>query len=163
MPNKVYVAPETEIFFADSAQTPTANCTLSALANGAGRVSAQYDQGTGSKPGWWKWVAKFQATSTVTVGNLVELYLFLSDGTRVDGNVGTADAAFLTDKRRNAKLMGFVAADVTTADTDLIASGRVFIPSRYFSVGAWNALGVALRTNTSVHMIRMTPVPDEIQ
>lgn len=161
--SKQYVAPETSLLFADSAQAEDATITLSALANGAGRISARYDRGAGSHAALYKWRCTFQATSTVTVGNAAEVYISTSDGTDPDGQIGTADAALTTDKRRNLLFLGLVVADQTASNTDMTASGVVFVPDRYISIGVWNAFGVAFRTDTSVHGCTLTPIPLEQQ
>jgi hypothetical protein len=163
MPSKIYTAFEGVITFADSAQTPSAVLTLSALASGAGRISARYDRGTGSIATLYRWRATFQLTGTNVVGAAIELYVSSSDGTRPDGEIGTADAALTTDKRKNLIYAGTLIVDQTTTNTNMTASGVVWVPNRYFSVGVWNATTLPLTTSTSVHSVKFTPVPDESQ
>lgn len=162
MANKIYRASETAITFKDSGGD--AVITLQNLAFGAGRISAQYDRGTGSKPARYKWKAVFQFATAPELGEVVELYLAESDGTYVDGTVGTADAALTTDKRRNLRPIGAVIADTTSTATNVIGSGIVEIWERYFSVGVWNAADAENLQNTAnVNLIIFTPMPDEIQ
>ena len=162
MPTKIYRAVETSITFRDSAGDVV--ISLNGLANAAGRVSARYDRGAGSKPKLHEVKAVIQVNATVVAGVAVEIYLFQSDGTYADGTVGTADAAFLTDKRRNGLLIGAVIADQTAATVDMIATFQdVPISSRYYSVGAWNASGVALQATANACRIIVTPMPDEVQ
>ena len=164
MPNKIYTARETAITFADSAQTPSYTITLSALANGAGRISAQADRGAGSTASWYRWRATIQQATAGTVGNTFEIYVSTSDGTNPDGNEGVADAALSAEnKLKNMRLIGIVIADLTTTNTNITASGDCWIPTRYFSVVVWNRLGVALKTDTAVHSVKLTPIPDEVQ
>ena len=162
MANKIYVAPETAIVFKNSGGDVT--FTPKNVANAAGRISAQWDRGSGSKPGryYWRVHTKFQAG--LTVGNALEVYFATSDGTDVDGNQGTTDAAFsAADKRRNLQFVGTVVADSTSSGEVQIASGLVEVYTRYLSVVWWNATGQTLTNTDSDHTFTLTPVPDEIQ
>ncbi len=162
MANLIYTASQTAITFKESGGD--AVITLINLGFGAGRVSAQYDRGAGSKPMRYSWKAVMQFETAPAVGELVEIYLAQSDGTNVDGNVGTADAALTTDKRRNLDLIGVVVADSTSTATSNIASGICYIWQRYFSVGVWNASAADNLENTAnANYITFTPIPDEVQ
>jgi len=162
MANLIYRALETPITFRDSAGD--AVITLLNLGFGAGRVSARYDRGAGSKARWFEWRAVVQFESAPALGEVVELYLFPSDGTYMDGVLGTADAALSSDKRRNGQWIGNVIADTVSTATDIIASGMCYINSRYVSVGVWNASAADNLENTSnASRIILTPVPDELQ
>ena len=162
MPNKIYRAVETSITFQDSGGD--AVITLQGLGYGAGRISAQYDRGAGSKPARYNWKAVFQYASAPQVGETIELYIAESDGTYVDGNVGTADAALTSDKRKNLTLIGLVIVDTTAADTNIIASGICHIWQRYFSLGVWNASsGDNLKNTANASKVIFTPMPDEVQ
>lgn len=162
MANKIYTASETAITFKESGGD--AVITLINLGFGAGRISAQYDRGAGSKPMRYSWKAKIQFETAAVVGELVEIYLAQSDGTYVDGTLGTSDAALTTDKRRNLDLIGVVVADTTSTATDVVASGICYIWQRYFSVGVWNAsAGDNLENTANANVIIFTPIPDEVQ
>jgi hypothetical protein len=161
--SKQYVIPETAITLGDSAQTPSAVITLTALAAGAGRLSAQVDRGAGAHAGVYKWRCTVSLNGTNVVGDTVELYLATSDGTNVDGEVGTADAALATAKRNNLLLMGLLIVDQVTTNTVMTASGSVFVPDRYFSLGLWNATSLPFQTSTSAHKCSLTPMPFEQQ
>ena len=164
MASKVYNAIETAIVFADSAQTPDKNLTLSALASGAGRISAQYDRGAGSKAGVYKWRATFQMGTAGVVGQTIDIYISSSDGTNQDGEEGTSDAALgSADSLKNMVLAGSVVVDTTSTNTDITASGLCVVPDRYLSVVVDNNTDDALRTDTSVHSVSLTPVPLEVQ
>jgi hypothetical protein len=113
----------------------------------------------------YRWQARTRANVNPAIGAL--LYVFLvtgDDGTYVDGDFGTADAAVsaLTDLA-NAKQIGVVVADAASTTKDFVASGLVMIRSRYVSVAWWNALGQALNGTAGDHEFRLTPYPDEIQ
>lgn len=162
MPSKVYRAIETAITFRDSGGDAT--LTLQNLAFGAGRVSARYDRGAGSLPRLYEWRAVMQFETAPAIGELVEIYLFESDGTYMNGTLGTSDAALGSDKRRNGKLIGVVVADSTATATDCIASGQCLINSRYVSVGVWNgSAGDNLENTANASRVILTPVPDEVQ
>lgn len=163
MANKIYVNPETAITFADSAQSPSAIITFSALASGAGRISAQYDRGASARAAWYKWRFTCQLTGTNVVGAVIDLFLATSDGTNIDGEVGTSDAALTTDKRRNLLPIGSLTVDQTTSNTTMTASGLLYVPDRYLSLGVWNGTTLAFKTDTAVHKFSLTPMPPEIQ
>ncbi len=162
MTNKIYTASETAITFKESGGD--AVITLINMGYGVGRISAQYDRGVGSKPMRYSWKGVFQFETAPVVGELVELYLAQSDGTKVDGTVGTSDAALTGDKRRNLDLIGVVVVDTTSTATDIVASGICYIWQRYFSVGVWNgSAGDNLENTANANYITFTPIPDEVQ
>jgi hypothetical protein len=105
-----------------------------------------------------------QFETAPALGEIVEIYLFTSDGTYMDGTLGTSDAAMGTDKRKNGKLIGVVVADTTSVTTDIVASGMCLINTRYFSIGVWNAsAGDNLENTSNASRVNLTPVPDEVQ
>jgi hypothetical protein len=160
--NLIYRAVETTLSFRDSGGD--AVLTLQNLSAGAGRVSARYDRSTGSKPRLYEWRAVMQFNTAAVVGELVEIYLFESDGTYMDGTLGSSDAALGSDKRKNGKLIGVVVVDTTSTATDIVASGMCVINARYFSVGVWNGSAADPLQNTSnASRVNLTPVPDEVQ
>lgn len=162
MANKIYGAPESAVTFKASGGDVT--FTPQNVSSGAGRISAQWDRGAGSKPTVYVWRAVTKAAAALAVGVALEIYFATSDGTSVDGNQGTADAAFTSsDKRRNVKYVGAVISDSTSNGEVQVASGLVEIRSRYVSVVWWNALGQALTNTAGDHTFSLTPVPDEVQ
>lgn len=163
MPNKLYVSPETTIVFQDSGGS--ANLTLSNLGFGAGRISAQYDRGAGSKPARYRWRAVFQFGTAPQIGELCEIYLAQSrSGSVIDGNVGASDATLSSDKRRNLDLIGVVVHDTTSTNTDIVGSGICYIYDRYIQIGVWNASsGDNLRNSSNTSYVELTPLPDEVQ
>jgi hypothetical protein len=163
MPNKIYRASETPITFRDSGGDVV--ITLQNLAFGAGRVSARYDRGAGSVAKLHEVTGVFQFETAPALGEAIEIYLFESDGTYMDGTLGTSDAALSSDKRRNGMLIGAVIADTTSVTTDIIARFKdVPITSRYYSIGVWNAsAGDNLENTANASRVIVTPMPDEIQ
>ncbi len=162
MANKIYYAPESALTFKDSGGS--AVLALQNLGFGAGRISARYDRGAGSKPARYRWRAVIQFETAAVVGELVEIYLAPSDGTYMDGTLGTSDAALTADKRRNLDLIGVVVVDTTSTATGIVASGICYIWDRYVSVGVWNAsAGDNLENTANASFIELMPVPDEVQ
>jgi hypothetical protein len=160
--NNIYRALETTLTFRDS--SGDAVITLQNLAFGAGRVSARYDRGAGSLARIFEWRAIVQFETAPALGELVEIYLVTSDGTYVDGTLGTADAALSSDKRKNSKLIGCIVVDTTSTATDIVASGFCLINTRYFSVGVWNgSAGDNLKNTANTSRIIFTPSPDQVQ
>lgn len=163
MANKIYRAVESAVTFKDSGGTVV--ITLQNLAFGAGRVSARYDRGAGSLARLHEVIGIFQFETAPALGEAVEVYLFQSDGTYMDGTLGTSDAALTSDKRRNGMLIGTVIADTTSTATDIVARFQdVPISSRYYSIGVWNAsAGDNLENTSNASSIIVTPMPPEIQ
>jgi hypothetical protein len=162
--NKIYVDPETAITFGDSAQTPTVTITLSALASAAGRVSAQLDRGATARAMCYRWEGTFQLTGTNVVGATIDLYLATSNGSHVDGEVGTADAALSSvNKLLNLRFMGSVIVDQTTTNTDMTGSGTYCTSARYFSLVVYDNTTLPLKTDTATSHVTLTPIPMEIQ
>lgn len=162
MSNKIYRAVETELSFRDSGGD--AIITLQNLAFGAGRVSARLDRGAGSLARYFRWRAVVQFETAPALGELVEIYLYESDGTYADGTIGTTDAVLSSDKRRNGKLLGVVTVDTVSPTVDIVASGFCIINDRYFSVGVWNgSAGDNLENTANASRVNFLPVPDELQ
>ena len=161
MANKIYAATETPVVFQDSGGTEP--ITLANLAAGAGRLSDQYDRGTGSKPRLYKWRAKFAFETAPVVSEYVEVFLAESDGTTADAGVGASDAALTAGQKLNLSLIGIVKVQTTDVDTGFVASGYCLISERYFSVAVWNAAADNLQNDANASSITFTPVPDEIQ
>jgi len=162
MAHKVYRAIGTPITFKDSGGS--AVITLQNLAAGAGRVSAVYDRGAGDLPVQYKWRAVFQWTATPVVGYYAEIYLVESDGTYVDGTLGSSDAAVSAyGQLENCWQLGNNFVQVATGASNMVVSGECTIFDRYFSVAIWNKATVNFQNTANVSFITFTPVPDELQ
>lgn len=165
MANQILAVPGTPITFEDSGGDIA--LTLASLANGAGRISAQWDRGAGAKPIEYRWQMRYRANAAPTVAatNVVRVYLECSDdGTFVAGGLGTADAAVSAEVLLTlGEFLG--AVEITEASTtrDFVRQGNIWIRSRYVSVAVWNATGVALHATAANNEFRLTPVPSEIQ
>ena len=164
MANKILHVRETTIKFADSAQTPDENLTISALAAGAGRISVRHDFGAAAKSRLYEWRATVQWGTAPIAGESIDIYLSTSDGTNPDGEEGTVDAALSNDdKLKNMHYIGSIIADVETASTDQTGSGFFNLNAQHASIVVFNNSIDALKTSTTVHAVLITPVPDEVQ
>ena len=164
-PSKQYVNRETDLIFADAAQSPNGGTfTLSSLASGAGQYSARLDRGTASHAWCYRWQLTFQLTGTPNiVQQIVELWFASSDGINTDGELGSTTAALASDKRNNLLLLGNVLVDQTTTNTNMTGSGWFCHPSRYLQFGVWNGSTLPFKTDTTVHKLKITPFSLENQ
>lgn len=159
---RVYRAIETPVTFKDSGGDVV--ITLQNLAFGAGRVSARKDRGAGAQPRQYEVRAVVQFETAPIVGEVVDVYIFESDGTFANGTVGTADAALTAAKLKNGNYIGSIYVETTSTATDIVASFITDINSRYYSVGVWNwSAGDNLKNTANVSCVIVTPVPDDIQ
>jgi hypothetical protein len=162
--NKILVVPGAPLLFADAAQVEDVTLTMSAIAAGAGQCSNQYTKtGANLKSQNWEMRPHFQLTGTNVVGEVVEFYIATSDGSNVQGNITGSNGALATDKRKNLTFAGVVVVDQTTTNTTMAGAFPVRIEEGLFQVCFWNATTLPLRTDTSVHGIRMKPMDIEVQ
>lgn len=159
----LYTLRETAILFADTAQAEDATLTLSALASGAGRRSARFDRGAGAIASLYEWRLNWSLTGTNVLLAAAEIWIFTSDGTTADGNIGTTDAALTSGERNAGKLAGLALVTQTTTNTVMSSSGYIWVPSRYITMGVWNATTLPFQTSTTLHQLYLTPVPDQAQ
>ena len=117
-----------------------------------------------SKARLYTWRATFQWAGTPVVGETADLYIAESDGLDVDGGVGLVDAAVTDlDKLKNLKYIGSIIIESVTISLDVTGSGLFTLNSRFGSLVIHNAATDALRTDTTVHGVEITPAPDEAQ
>lgn len=163
MASKIYAAKETPIVFKSSGGSAAITCT--SLANNAGRVSAQYDRGSGSKPTRFLIEVQCKLAATPTVGSTVSVLLSLAeaDATVPDGDVGQSDAALSAlNKRRNLRYGCVVEIDVAGTGIQK-GSDIVEFAARYVSVVVINEGGSAFSATAGDTIITLTPIPDESQ
>ncbi len=164
MPNEILIKPSTAITFTDA--TGDVAITLANLGFGAGRVSAEYDKGSGAQEAWYHVHASVEFETAPAAGELVEVYVFSHDGTNIPGNVGAVNAAVsVANKRFNIGVSPVViTAEAATADLAYKASGIVYCPMRYISVLVWNgSAGDNLQNTANVNKVVLTPLVDEVQ
>lgn len=168
MANLIYTLPETAISFTESGGD--AVFTPKNTANGAGRVSAQYDRGSGAKAMRYRVEAAFKVGTNITPGTAgvqAEFYVATAhvSNTVVESTLGTTDAA-LTAKNQllNAFLVGVIVPDGTAAGAGpYVRSWVVEILARYISVAVWNATGQTFTNVNGDTYVKLVPMPDQIQ
>ena len=163
MPQKIYRAIQTAIVFTDSGGDYT--LTLQNLPLDSGRLSAQVDRGTGSKPVRYKWKSVIQWTTNPVAKDYVEIMFGESGGVLdPDANLGTADVAVAVGDAPNLCRIGLVKTQSIIGNVNNIASGVVTILDRYFQVGVFNrSTTMGLRDTANTSRVIFTPMPDEIQ
>jgi hypothetical protein len=122
--------------------------SVEGLANTAGQVSAQIDLGAVPRPCIIDWICEVQFQATPTQGKGLELYASFAldnENTRLDGDVGTSDAALGdVDMRRNLTPIGYVVSENAAASEKCIASGSFVTYKRYLSLVAYNDSGASV-------------------
>lgn len=157
----VYTGYGTPLTFGDSGQS--AVLTMQNVAAAAGRISAQYDRGAGSIPTDFLVVAKFEKGVAGVVGHVIPIYVARGDGTFVEGNVGTVDAALTAAQAAGLLLVGSVYVNTTSTNTAIVGVFVVNIATRYFSAGYINSATGLLRNTANSCVLSFTPIFDEIQ
>ena len=162
MANKVYIAEETAKTWTDTGGDYTLD--LGSLSADGVKVGAQGDLGAAPRADQYQFKLVIDGFDTApVVGETVDLYLAFSDGTYVDGDVGTADAAGFTADLPNLMYAGSASVQTITAGDNLIISGLVQITQRYVSPVIHNNTADALLGTADAHKFILTPVPPEVQ
>lgn len=161
MVNKVYQHDETAITFLSSGGS--AAFTPTSLGAGAGRQGAHYDLGTSARSRLFVWRAWIKPGGTRVVGEMVRIYLKLSDGSHPDNDDGTGDIAVsAADKLRNLAFLDVMQIDENAA-VEMVKSGLIEIGARYVAPVFWNGTANSLSSTAGDFGFSLTPVPDEIQ
>lgn len=163
MPRKIYRAIQTALTFRDSGGSYV--LTLQNLGTTSGRLSAQVDRGSGSKPTRYKWKSVIQWALNPATIDRVEIFLGESDGVLApDANSGTADVAISEGDTTNLRRIGLVRAQAAVGSVNNISSGVVTILDRYFQVGVFNrSATIGLQNTANTSLVIFTPMPDEVQ
>ena len=158
MTSKAYLAaPEAAITFLSS--TGTVVHTLTSLASAAGRQSAQHDFGASARAFIFEWRAWCQFATAPVVGDSVDWYYKTSDGTHLDNDDGTGDAAVSAeDKLKNLKYIGSIIVDEASLTPEFSASGVIAIYHRYIHIVAFNNTADALSATALEHGFSLTPL-----
>jgi len=162
--SKIWVAEGTVKTFKDSGGDVA--FTLTALANNAGRVSAQLDLGAAPRPVLHRLSVSAGFAAALAYGAMLHVYIIGSDGTTHDGEVlGTADAAVTAlSKFNNATPVGSVVADGQTDNDRQNKSFIVPIYHRYVQVGLWNSMGQAFEAvGTYASYVTLISLSPDIQ
>ena len=153
--------------------------TPSAVAVGAGRISAVWDRGAGDKPFDYTWRASTRWVDAPAINESLRIHL-LSSYAAAEANFasggltfGDADVAAAIENyvNGNSRLLGTITVGAAAINTRRwIASGVTSIFDRYVAIAAWNAsAGKALLTDPteapfgSPHWVMFQPIPTAIQ
>ena len=166
MANESYIRKGTSVLFNGEAGAGVA-WSMEAVANAAGRVSAQKDWGAAPRPDRYSWSCEVQWQATPTQGSVLELYIATApdaDSTQIDGDIGTSDAALAdVDMRRNLRYIGSVVSENAAASEVCVASGTFTCDARYMSLVGYNAAGATINATDSNFRFDVVPVYDQGQ
>lgn len=140
----------------------TVALTLTSVAAGAGRKSAQVDLGATFSPRFLvTLLTKFG--SAPTAGTPVEVYWASTpDGSAYDGGIAAGDDALSdADINKQLQLIGVLCADNTTNAQQ--QAWMFFPPSRYGIIVVFNGTGQALSGTAGDHLVTLTPLIDQYQ
>ena len=161
MANEIYLRKGTSKLVNGEAGADVA-WSMEAVANAAGRVSAQIDWGAAPRPDWYEWSCEVQWQATPTQGSVLELYVAGApdaDNTQLDGDVGTSDAALGDiDMRRNLKYIGCVVSENAAASEICVASGTFQFTPRYMSIVGYNGAGATINATDSNFRFNIIPI-----
>ena len=161
MANEIYLRKGTSKLVNGEAGADVA-WSMEAVANAAGRVSAQIDWGAAPRPDWYEWSCEVQWQATPTQGAVLELYVAGApdaDNTQLDGDIGTSDAALGDiDMRRNLRYIGCVVSENAAASEICVASGTLQFTPRYMSIVGYNAGGATINATDSNFRFNIIPV-----
>lgn len=166
MATKIYRASEAQITFKSTGGTVL--FTPTSLANGAGRISTQWDRGAGSLPDRYLWHARTKVATAPTLGNILTLYLAAASSATTpgdtDGELGSVDAALpAADRRRNLTPIGVIVIDEASTARIFKSSGTIELLARWYTLVWFNEFGVALSATAGDHIFTIEPVPPELQ
>lgn len=166
MANETYINKGTSVLFNGEVSAGVA-FSMEAVANAAGRVSAQKDWGALPRPSRFSWSCEVQWQATPTQGGILELYVAGApdaDSTQIDGDVGTTDAALGdVDMRRNLQYIGCVVSENAAASEICVASGVFEFTDRYMSVVGYNGAGATINATDSAFRFNIVPIYDQGQ
>ena len=133
------------------------------LAAGAGRISAQVNQGAQFGIRGQLAVKLKMGAAVPSVNKKLEVWLVRggrTDGTQLDESLGTADAA-VASMAKNLDKIGEIIVD---ASANTVYEKTFFVEGigRYFSILVWNAADQALAVSSGDHSIHWQPIFDEV-
>lgn len=163
MANEIYALPGTAVLF-DAAGTNVA-ITCTSLAAAAGRVSAQWDRGTGAQPMTYLWEARAILQSGSVLGEAIDFFLpTYAVASKVPGRLGTSDAALGSTNQLGSirrQRIGSLTAEGNTSE--LVGSGYVTLIGRYGSLVVVNWTTAIFSATSTDFEFRLTPHPEQIQ
>lgn len=137
--------------------------TLKNIANGAGRVSAQWDRGTGALPMLFKLEVALKYAANLAIGALSTIYAYSTTATAEVDN-STSDAAIATQTLITSNWKpACVNVGNAVAVGPFYSEATVLLTGRYVSLAFWNASGQATDNNDGTSYCRLTPLFDDVQ
>lgn len=168
MANKILLQQETTITWLVSAGDEAIDLGSTDGAADGVALGSYHDWGAAPRSGWYLYELDVDGFDTAPViGETVDLYVTTSlDATLWSGpeapNDTTAGSGN-TDRLKNLMYIDSAKVRSTTAGDNLVVSGRVFIPHRYFAPVVHNNTADKLLSTADAHKVRFTPIPDEVQ
>jgi hypothetical protein len=166
MPNAIYTDEGTSQLFTASGGNVTH--TLTSLASGAGRISAQKDWGVAPRPYIYHLSAYTQFLTGGTAGQVVNIYIAeapAGDSSQISGDLGASDVAIAAadvPARWNMQWVGAISNE--KGDTSKCTYSGIFESrARYFSLVWVNDTDVALSATASQSGTDIQPMYDEAQ
>jgi hypothetical protein len=157
--NAYLAAPGTAVTF-DAAGTDVV-FTLTSLAAGAGRQSAQHDFTDAARPYKYRWRASVKFSTAPVVGERIDYYYksALTSTTILDNDDGTGDIALSsTDKLRNLHYIGSIIVDEAATGVEMVASGTISIMERFVHIVCHNATADVLSATSTDMSFTLTPI-----
>lgn len=175
MANKIYRALETRQTFEPAGGNITFE--FDSVASDAGRISNQWDRGSGSRAEDLVAIFRTQFATLPIESETVDLYIvegweFRDGGTpavKEGGDLPSTDtalaSALLGDVQAGGRYIGtLIVPNAPAADTEYVSLPAYFrTGARYIQFIIWNATQDALTTDAGEHELAVFAVPPEIQ
>lgn len=160
MPNALYIDNETAQQFNGTVGADVA-FSMEGVADGAGRVSAQYNAGAAPRAYIYHWSCEVQWQATPDQYGTLDLYVAEApdgDSTQISGDQGSSDAALGdVDATFNMRYIGRVVSENATASEVCVSSGTFQSFARYFSIVGVNNGGATINATDSNFNFRLEP------
>jgi hypothetical protein len=168
MANKIYGQVETAISWQVSGGDEVMDLGNTTGAADGVEVGAYHDWGAAPRSFDYMWFMDIDGFDTApVVGETVDLYVTVSeDATLWSGPESPSDAARgagVVNRLPNLLYVGSAMVRSVTAGDNLVASGRVHIPQRYFAPVVHNNTADKLLSTADAHEVRFYPIPLEVQ
>ncbi len=143
------------------------NWSTESVSNNAGRQSAQYDLGAGSRTPFYKLRFFTQCQATPVVENTIDVFLKTSNNAtlHLDNDDGTGDIAVSAkNKLLNLDYVGSAIVDEAAANVEFVLSVEEYvITARYIHAVMWNASGATSTSDASETKLELTPLTYQVQ
>jgi len=134
--------------------------SMEGVADGAGRVSAQYDLGADPRDFQFKWTGEVLFQATPTQYATLDFYIATApdnDSTMITGDVGASDAALGDlNQLRNLTYIGSIICEQADT-TKMVGSGVFTCLERYLTIVAVNNSGATTNATDSNFIFNLIP------